>query len=118
MHKIKNPDKNRDFKEVSNRALFLLLVALFKLVNTSGSINEHCFTRIKGVRRVRNFDFDYWVLIAVLPYDRLAGRSARARQKSVLVGHVFEDNEAIVFWMNLLLHGQVVAWILPCICFE
>ena len=47
------------------------LIAVHKLVHTSGSINQFHLTCIEGVRSAGDFQFDQWVINSIFQFHSL-----------------------------------------------
>jgi len=49
---------------------------------------------------------DQRILIAIFPLDGLFRVRCRLAQERIVVGHVLEHNQAVIFWVDALLHGN------------
>jgi len=79
---------------------------LVEFVNPASSVNEFHLTREKRMGLAGNFQFNERILITVLPYDRIAGRSARTRQKGLITGEILKNHRSVFFWMRVFLHVE------------
>ena len=91
--------------------LGVLLVLAHELIDAAGGVNELHLAGEEGVGGVGDFQLDDGVLLAIGIDDGLLRGGAALREDHVLVRHVFEDNEAIVFGMDAFFH--VLCCILP-----
>lgn len=81
-----------------------LAVLLLKLVDATGCIDELHFARIKWVAPTRYLELDQWVFLSVFPDDGLITGRRRARQKGIPTRDIFEDDQSIIFGMNVFFH--------------
>ena len=91
------------FSLYSNRLLLIPCVALHELINTTCGVNKFHLTGVEGVRSVRNLHFVNGILNTV-NYQSLFGVHCRAAEKYVIVGHILECNDTIVFRMDIFFH--------------
>lgn len=85
-------------------------ILCFKLINTTGGINKFHLPSKEGMRSMRNFKFDQWVLFTIFKFDCFLGISSRFRHKRVTVRHVLENNKPIIFWMNVFFHNKYLSF--------
>lgn len=78
---------------------------VFEFIDTTCGINELGNSRKERMRLVRDIKFHQRVFISVLPFNRFFGWSARRAQKSILVGHVFKNNQSVIVRVNVFLHN-------------
>ena len=89
---------------VSLGLLGVFLILRHELVDAAGGVNQFQLTGEEGVRGVRDFEFHHRVLLAIGIDDGLFGVGTALGENHVVVRHVFEHHEAIVFGMNSFFH--------------
>ena len=78
-------------------------VARHKLVHATCGIHEFRFTSIEWVTGVRNLQLDEWIGSAI-DLDAVLRVSCRATEELCTIGHIFENYNAVVLWMNSFFH--------------
>lgn len=86
------------------RFLGVLLVLAHELIDASGGVNQFQLAGEEGVGSVGDFQLDHGIFVAVGVGDGFLGGGAALGENHVVVGHVFEDNEAIVLGMDSFFH--------------
>ena len=84
----------------------LLAVALAKLVDLLGGLQDVLLAGVERVRLAGNFKLQQRVLVSVFPLDGFPGGHGGAGQDRKIRRNVLEDDVS-VFWMNVLFHGQL-----------
>ena len=84
-------------------SLFDLTVAVHEAIDTTGGIDERALTCVEGVRGVRDFDLYHGVGLA-FELHGVVGLCRGFREEHIAVGHVAEDDGAIVFGMDAFFH--------------
>lgn len=87
-------------------AFVVLFVAVLEFIHAPGSVHKLHLTSVKWVRSVRNFQLNERVFLTILPHDGLLRLHGGAGEKAVIVGHILEHNEAVIFRMNVFFHGS------------
>ena len=82
----------------------VLREALVELVNTASGIHQHHLTGVERVGGLADIQFHQRVFVAIFPRDGVLGVGAALPHEHILVGHVFEDHQAVVGGMDLGLH--------------
>ena len=92
-------------KEDENEVLLLLerSVAALETVHTSCRIDELALARVEGVGGVGDFKLDQRIGLA-FELDGFLGGYGGAAQEAIAIGHVLEDNRAIIVRMNTFFH--------------
>ena len=86
--------------------LLQLTVAVHEAVYATCSVDQLVLTRIERVRSARDFDLYHWISLAFKLYCIIC-LSCRLCKEHIAVGHIFEYDGAIVFWVNTLFHFVV-----------
>ena len=89
-----------------NDEVLLLLersVAALETVDASGGVDELALARVEGVRRVGDFQLDQRISLA-FELNGFLGGYGGAAQEAIGIGHVLEDNGAIIVRMNTFFH--------------
>ena len=91
----------------SQRLLVLLIVTLcvaaHKLIHTTCGVNQLHLTSVERVRCVRDFHLVHRIGFAV-HFDVLFCRNGGPAQKHVVIRHILECHQTIIFWVNTFLH--------------
>lgn len=83
----------------------MLFVAAHELVNASGGVNQLHLTGIERMRGVRDFHFYQGILLTIY-VDGFLGIHGRFGDKNMLIRHVLECHQSIIFGVNSLLHCE------------
>lgn len=84
--------------------LFLFLVALAEFLDSPRRIHEHGFPGIERVGCMGNLHLYQRIFLSIFPNCSLFRGGSRAGQKRIVIGHIFEYNQAVIFGMNVLFH--------------
>ena len=101
------PSKGGEHRSINfKNKLFLavLFVLVEELINTSGGVNKFHLAGEEGVRGVRDFELHNRIFVTVRIGDGLFGVGTALGEDHVVVRHVFEHHEAVVFGMNSFFH--------------
>ena len=85
---------------------YLLLqfaVAAHEAVHTTSRVDELALARVERMRRAGDFYLYHWVSLALKLYS-VVGLTCRLCEEHIAVGHVLEQDGALVFWMNTFFH--------------
>ena len=80
---------------------------LIELVDTAGRVNKFHLTGKERMRIARDLQLDQRILLAIFPYDRILGRSARTRQKGLIAGKILENHESVIPGMDIIFHNAI-----------
>ena len=85
-------------------SLFLdLAVAVHEAIHATGGIDQLALASVERVRGVGDFDFYQWVSLT-FKFHCLIRLACGLCKEHIAVGHIFEYDGAIVFWMNTFFH--------------
>src|SRR5690606_40113267 len=80
------------------------LEAGVEALDTTSGVHDALLAGVERVRSSRDFDVDYWVGVAIFPFDGLVRLSGRTGQDLFAGCQVVEDNWAVL-WMDISLHS-------------
>jgi len=80
---------------------------LVEFVNPACRINEFHFPSEKGMRFARNFQFYQGIFVPIFPHDGISSWCTRPGYKRLIAREIFEDHQAIIFWMNIFFHDNL-----------
>ena len=107
IHKKRCPKNRTPSSRQSQRLLVLLIVTLcvaaHKLIHTTCGVNQLHLTSVERVRCVRDFHLVHRIGFAV-HFDGLFCRNGGPAQKHVVIRHILECHQTIIFWVNTFLH--------------
>ena len=78
-------------------------VLVLELVNTTCRIDQFVLPGIIRVRGTRDLELNQWVSLPI-DLNGLFGVGSRLGQKHIVIGHVFEGYQSIIFRMDPFLH--------------
>ena len=87
----------------------VFLVTAHEFVHTSGGIDKFHFAGIEGVRRVGDFHFVNRICFTI-DFDGFFGVDRRTSDENVVVGHIFECDQTIIFGMYVFFHFNTLCW--------
>ena len=89
------------------RLFSVAFVLAHELIDATSGVDEFQLTGEVRMRGVRDFELDNRILIAIGEDDGLFGGSAALGEDHVLVGHIFEHNQTVIFGMDSFFHDLI-----------
>ena len=89
----------------TRRDLLLAAVAVtaHELIDATSGVDEFLLAGEEWVRRAGDFQLHEGILLAI-DFDGFTSCNSRASDESVIIRHIFENNFAVVGWMNIFFH--------------
>ena len=90
---------------MKNEVLLLLesSVTALETIDAASRIDELALARVEGVRSVTDFELEEGISLA-FELNGFLGGYGGAAQEAIAIGHVLEDNGAIIVRMNTFFH--------------